>query len=289
MTTTETTTATVLGLGAMGSALAEALLAAGHPTTVWNRSPGKADPLVEQGAIRAATISEAVAASQLTIACVVDAAALHELLDEAGDTLSGRVLVNLTSGTPEHARELAARVQEYLDGGIMAVPPMIGGSDALVLYSGSGEAFAAHQPVLESLGAARYLGEDPGLAALYDFALLSGMYGMFAGALHAYALVGTEGVPATDFNALLMPWLDAMKGTLPHLAEQVDSGDYSSDSPLAMQAIGAAGLIEASRAQGITPDLLLPVKRLMDEAVAAGHGDSDIAALVGVMAEGAPR
>jgi 3-hydroxyisobutyrate dehydrogenase-like beta-hydroxyacid dehydrogenase len=289
MTTTETTTATVLGLGAMGSALAGALLAAGHPTTVWNRSPGKADPLVEEGAIRAATISEAVAASPLTIACVVDAAALHELLDEAGDVLSGRVLVNLTSGTPEHARELAARVEAYLDGGIMAVPPMIGGPDALVLYSGSGEAFATHQPVLESLGAARYLGEDPGLAALYDFALLSGMYGMFAGVLHAYALVGTEGVPATDFNALLMPWLDAMKGTLPHLAEQVDSGDYGSDSPLGMQAVGAASLIEASRAQGITPDLLLPVKRLMDEAVAAGHGDSDIAALVGVMAQGASR
>jgi len=289
MTNSETSTVTVLGLGAMGSALAGALIAAGHRTTIWNRSAAKADPLVEQGAVRASTVAEAVEASPLTIACVLDAAAVHELLDEAGDALSGRALVNLTSGTPEHARALADRVADYVDGGIMAVPPMIGGPEALVLYSGSGAAFAAHEPVLESLGAARYLGEDPGLAALYDFALLSGMYGMFGGALHAYALVGTERVPATDFNALLMPWLEAMKGTLPHVAEQVDSGDYRSDSPLGMQATGVASLIEASRAQGITPDLILPMKRLMDEAVAAGHGDSDIAALVGVMRERAAR
>jgi 3-hydroxyisobutyrate dehydrogenase-like beta-hydroxyacid dehydrogenase len=289
VTNSETSTATVLGLGAMGSALARALLTAGHPTTVWNRSADKAVPLVEQGAVRASTVAEAIEASPLTIVCLVDATAVHELLDEAGDALSGRVLVNLTSGTPEHARTLADRAVHYVDGGIMAVPPMIGGPDALVLYSGSGEAFAAHRPVLESLGAARYLGEDPGLAALYDFALLSGMYGMFAGALHAYALVGTEGVPATAFNELLVPWLDAMASTLPRVAEEVDSGDYGSDSPLAMQATGVASLIEASRAQGITPDLILPVKRLMDEAVAAGHGDSDVAALVRVMARGAPR
>lgn len=40
---------TVLGTGAMGAALAETLLGAGHPTTVWNRTPGRADPLAAKG------------------------------------------------------------------------------------------------------------------------------------------------------------------------------------------------------------------------------------------------
>lgn len=52
-TTTNRTPVTVLGLGAMGNALTTALLRAGHSATVWNRTAGKADRLVAQGATRA--------------------------------------------------------------------------------------------------------------------------------------------------------------------------------------------------------------------------------------------
>lgn len=53
---------TLLGLGAMGTALARAWLAAGHPLTVWNRSPERARPLAAEGASVAGTVAEAVAA-----------------------------------------------------------------------------------------------------------------------------------------------------------------------------------------------------------------------------------
>ncbi|MDV5142759.1 NAD(P)-binding domain-containing protein [Streptomyces sp. SBC-4] len=53
---------TVIGLGEMGFTLASAFLAGGHPTTVWNRTPERADALVAKGARRAATVREAVAA-----------------------------------------------------------------------------------------------------------------------------------------------------------------------------------------------------------------------------------
>src|SRR5207248_5420944 len=66
---------TVIGLGAMGGRIAEVLLAAGHRTTVWNRTPSRADPLVAQGAIRADDVAEAVAASPLVLVCVLDYAA----------------------------------------------------------------------------------------------------------------------------------------------------------------------------------------------------------------------
>ncbi|WP_179893518.1 NAD(P)-binding domain-containing protein, partial [Streptomyces sp. wa1002] len=41
---------TLLGLGAMGVALARTWLAAGHPLTVWNRSPGRSAELAAAGA-----------------------------------------------------------------------------------------------------------------------------------------------------------------------------------------------------------------------------------------------
>lgn len=63
------------------------------------------------------------------------------MLDPLAASLSGRALVNLTTTTPGQARELADwsrhRAIDYLDGGIMAVPEMIGGPGAAILYSGS--------------------------------------------------------------------------------------------------------------------------------------------------------
>ncbi len=70
MTANHRTPVTVVGLGPMGRALAEAFIEAGHPTTVWNRSPEKAAPLVAKGAAHAEAIGEAVAASPLTVACL---------------------------------------------------------------------------------------------------------------------------------------------------------------------------------------------------------------------------
>src|SRR5687768_7732016 len=111
---------TVLGLGPMGTALAEALLKQGHPLTVWNRTPRKADGLVDQGAVRAATVTEAVSASSTTIICLKDYPTMYAILEPARDGLRGRTLVNLNSGTPREAGEAldwaTGRGAAYLDG-----------------------------------------------------------------------------------------------------------------------------------------------------------------------------
>ncbi|MFF5773108.1 NAD(P)-binding domain-containing protein [Streptomyces californicus] len=88
---------TVVGLGPMGLALAEALLKQGHPLTVWNRTPQKADDLVTRGAQRPATVAEAVSASPVTIVCLNDYDTLYEVLAPAADALRGRALVNATA------------------------------------------------------------------------------------------------------------------------------------------------------------------------------------------------
>lgn len=56
----------------------------------------------------AATVAEAVAASPVAVVCVLDYAAMHDILDPQAGTLAGRTLVNLTNGTPEAAREAAS-------------------------------------------------------------------------------------------------------------------------------------------------------------------------------------
>jgi 3-hydroxyisobutyrate dehydrogenase-like beta-hydroxyacid dehydrogenase len=276
----------VIGLGAMGSALADAFLRKGHSVSVWNRTPGKAAALVANGAAEAATVADAMTESKTVVVCLLTYDTVHEVLAPAGGVLGGRALVNLTNGTPAQARKMAEWAAEcgaaYLDGGIMAVPPMIGGPEALILYSGLEKAFDENRALLESLGSARYFGTDAGLAALHDLALLTGMYGLFSGAIHATALIGTERIPAREFMPLLIGWLNAMMGALPGLAEQVDTRDYTGNvvSNLAMQASGYPNLVEASRNQGLSTELVEPMGDLMRKAVAAGYGNADLASLV---------
>ncbi len=271
----------VLGLGRMGTALAGALLGAGHEVTVWNRSPLKAGPLVDRGARFAATPAEAVAASDIVVTCLSTYDTQQSVLDTAGKPA---VLINLTSGTPEQARATAKWAAgqgiTYVDGVLMAVPKIIGTPAARVLHSGA----AGHSELLEVFGAATYLGEDAGLAALYDLALLGIMWSAMSGFLHGLALVGTEGVPPEKFTPMAVSWLSAMAASFPRLAEQAGSGDYETDvSSLDINAEGLRLLTETSRAQGIGTAVPAPLQELFEHAVAEGHGAHSIASIVEVI------
>ncbi|MEE6271219.1 NAD(P)-binding domain-containing protein [Streptomyces diastatochromogenes] len=286
----------VLGLGDMGRALASALLAAGHRVTVWNRTAHKADALVAAGARRAASPAAAIAASEVVIVCILDYADVAPLLadDGAGAALAGRVVVNVTNGSPAEARLLAERVAglgaEYLDGGVMAVPEIIGLPQAFVLYSGAEAAFEAHRGVLDAMARSVYLGPDPGAAPLHDLALLSGMYGMFGGFLHAAALVRSAGGNVDAFTReLLVPWLRAMaESQLPAMAAQVAAGEYgATGSHLAMQ-VAHDAIGDVSRAQGVSTELFGPLWELMKRRVADGHGHESLGGVVELLHSGAP-
>ncbi|MER6998738.1 NAD(P)-binding domain-containing protein [Streptomyces sp. NPDC000410] len=270
------TAVTVIGLGEMGRALAGALVTAGHPTTVWNRSAAKADELVARGALRAATVEEAVLASPLTLVCLLDYGASDAVLRPAAGSLRGRTLVNLTNGTPAQAREAEAwatgQGASYLDGGIMAVPSTVATSQAFVLYSGQKRHFDAHEETLKALGTPKYLGADAGIAALYDLALLSAMSVMFDGFFHSVAMATShhEG-SAAGFTELLVPWLTNMAQVMPAFAADVDSDA----EPVLVQGLdvvlaGVRNMAQASRDAGVRADYFEQSAATLEKRLAEG-------------------
>ncbi|MFB4194053.1 NAD(P)-dependent oxidoreductase [Streptomyces carpaticus] len=276
-------TVTVLGLGGMGSALARAFLAAGHTVTVWNRTPARAEPLAERGAVAAATVEEAVTASELIVVCVVDYPASDAFLHPVADALRGRTLVNLTSDTPERAAAAAAWAAghgiAYLDGAIMVPIPVIGGPGGFVIYSGSPQAYETHAPTLAALGGkGRYLGEDPAGAALYDLAMLGFFYSSMAGLMYAFALAGTNGDRAVDFVPYAAEMVHIMPDLIAGAAEEIDARHYPGDlGDLAMESVGIGHIVEAGRARGLDTGVLDAVKALTDRAVTEGHGGDGFA------------
>jgi 3-hydroxyisobutyrate dehydrogenase-like beta-hydroxyacid dehydrogenase len=287
--TVEKTPVTLLGLGAMGTALARTWLHAGHPLTVWNRTPARAEALRPEGARVADSAAEAVAANTLVVVCLLDDASVDETL--AGTDLTGKDLVNLTTSTPDQARARARWARErgarYLDGGIMAVPPMIGVPQAggYVFYSGSRELFQQHQETLAVPVGTTYVGQDAGFAALHDVALLSAMYGMFAGAAHAFALIRKENIDPTSLAPLLADWLIAMAPSVHRTAAQLKSGDYTTDvvSNLAMQVAGTPTLLSTAEQQGVSPQLISPYFELMRRRLAEGSGKEDLTGVIDLL------
>ncbi|MFF5967174.1 NAD(P)-dependent oxidoreductase [Streptomyces collinus] len=279
------TPVTVIGLGLMGQALAGAFLRTGHPTTVWNRTAGKADGLVAKGARAAATVGDAIAAGSLTVICVTDYRAVHETLGAADVELGGTTLINLTSGDSGEARETArwaeARGARYLDGAAMAVPSAIGTPDAVILQSGARSDFDAHEPALSALGTVTYLGADHGLASLYDAAGLVMMWSVLNAWLQGTALLRTAGVNAGTYAPFAQRIAAGVADWLPGYAEQIDRGSFPAEvSALETDARAMAHLIEESEAAGINAELPRLLKAMADRAVAAGHGKEQYPVLI---------
>ncbi|WP_328778246.1 NAD(P)-binding domain-containing protein [Streptomyces canus] len=279
------TPVTVIGLGLMGQALASAFLKAGHPTTVWNRTTSKADQLVAQGARLAPTVGDALKAGSLTIVCVTDYQAMHELFGASDVELHGTMLINLTSGDSTQAREAAQWAEQrgahYLDGAIMAIPPTIGSAEAVILHSGPQPDFEAHKSTLDALGTVTYLGADHGLASLYDVAGLAMMWSVLNAWLQGTALLRTAGVDAATYAPFAQQIATGVAEWLPAYAKQIDSGSFPAEvSALETDARAMTHLIEESEAVGVNAELPKLIKAMADRAIAAGHGGEQYPVLI---------
>jgi 3-hydroxyisobutyrate dehydrogenase-like beta-hydroxyacid dehydrogenase len=164
----------------------------------------------------------------------------------------------------------------------MAIPTMIGAPETLLFYSGDPAVFEAHGATLAQLGGrTTYLGADAGLAALYDMAILSMMYAVFGGFLHALALVGTAQISGAAFMPYATRSLNDIVSWLPDTAREVDAAEYGTEiSTLDVNRAGIGLIVETSERLGISADVLRPMQALIERRVAEGYGKDGLASLI---------
>ena len=274
----------VIGLGPMGQAMTRTLLAAGHPVTVWNRTAGRADGVVRDGATLAATPGEAVEASDLVILSLTDYQAMYDVLDSATASLAGRTLVNMSSDTPDRTREAATWAAghgaTFLTGGVMVPAPMVGTEAARVYYSGSDEVMEKHLATLTLLGTPEHLGEDPGLAQLMYQAQLTVFLTSLSGLMQATAMLGAAGRQARQALPELLRTVESI-GDMVRAGEEdpgvaLDAGEHPGDlSTVTMMGATADHIVETSTLLGL--DLALPqaVRAHYLQAIKDGHGSDN--------------
>lgn len=210
---------------------------------------------------------------------------MRELFDASEAELAGTTLLNLTSGDSTQARETARWAEQhgarYLDGAIMAVPPVVGTADATILLSGPHSDFGTHRTTVEALGTVTHLGEDHGLAALYDVAGLAMMWSVLNAWLQGTAMLRTAGVDAATYAQFARRMAVGVADWLLGYAEQIDRGSFPAEvAALETDARAMAHLIEESEALGVNAELPKLFKAMADRAIAAGHGGEQYPVLI---------
>lgn len=283
----------VIGLGSMGTALARALLRNGSRVTVWNRTDAKAEPLVAEGAAVAPTALAAVQASAVVIVCVTDYQATYRVLEakEVTSALAGKVLVQLSTGTPDEARDAEAwakqRGVDYLDGAILATPTQVATPECTILAAGSETAFGKSKTLLERMaGTVTYLGPRVGAASALDLAFLSYLFAALAGFYHGARLCEVEGLPVADFGAMAASVAPAIGQMVKHDSDTIQAGNYENpEATIALCANAAELLLRQAREARMNTELPAFLLGLFKKGMAAGHGNESTAALIKVLRE----
>jgi 3-hydroxyisobutyrate dehydrogenase-like beta-hydroxyacid dehydrogenase len=149
-----------VGLGVMGGEMVARLLAKGHTVTGYNRTRSKADWLVEKGMKWADSPRAVCAAADVTLTMVTNNAALEAITDGPDGILAaigkGKILVDMSTVSPDVSRAVAAKVREK--GADMLDAPVSGSVITLqqgklaVMVGGRRETFDKVKPLLEDIG-----------------------------------------------------------------------------------------------------------------------------------------
>jgi len=281
-----------IGLGAMGSAMASNLVAAGHSVTVWNRSEAATQPLASLGA-KVAKTADRAAQGEVLCSMLANDQAVHAVILDSGllDAMDpGTVHVNHATISVALTQELAAahaeRGLEYVAAPVFGRPDMAAAAKLNILMAGKPSAIDKARPLLEVMGSKLWpMGESPERASV---AKIAGNF-MLASAIEsmaeATALTRAHGVSAADFLEVMTSTLfaaPAYQGYGKLIAEQrFKPAGFA--LPLGFKDVGLAqAAAEAARVPlpfaGVLRDSLL-------EALAAGDEELDWSALSLVAAQ----
>ncbi len=277
----------LIGLGLMGSGMARRLLDAGFPLTVYNRNRERASTFAASGAHVAASPRAAAARADIVLCMVSDDAASRAVwLGEHGalaGAARGSVLVEsstLTVGwTLELAREAAARGSELLDAPVTGSKTHAASGELCFLVGGSAAALETARPALMAMSRAIVHVGATGRGALLKL-INNFMCGVQAASLaEALALIETSGLDRAKALEVLTtgapgsPLVKALSG-------RMTARDYTPNFQLRLMAKDLTYALGEGRRHGLSLSTVASALEVVNQAIAAGHGEEDFSALV---------
>ena len=278
-----------IGLGNLGTPIAENLLMQYQPLYVYNRTAAKAQPLVEKGAVICSSVKELAALCDVVFTLVADDAALTHITEGpdgiAANLRPGGVHISMSTILPATSTALAATHRQYqnhyVTSPVMGRPEVARARKLNLLVSGDETVITSVKPLLQDAGAINVweFGPDPGAANVAklcsNYHILSGVTAMAEG-IHLAKQSGIQAeqwmqmLTQTIFNA---PYYHIYSSAL--LKEAYVPPGFS----LAMALKDANLVLQQAQTAGVPMAVGQKTQELLQRGVANGLGDQDVVAV----------
>jgi 3-hydroxyisobutyrate dehydrogenase-like beta-hydroxyacid dehydrogenase len=272
----------LLGTGLLGSGFAEGLLArGGTELTVWNRTRSKADALAAHGARVADTPARAVDGAERVHLILLDDATVDETIRAFQSALPPDAIIvdhttNLPRLTAQRAEALAREGVRYLHAPVFMSPQAARSAQGTMMVAGPSHLFQTVQsdlaPMTRDLW---YVGERPDLAAAYKLFGNAMILTVSAGMADVFHMADALGVARRDALKLFDKF--KVEPTVQLRGTRVVEENYVATFTLETARKDARLMLES--ADGQPMPVLRAVASRMDEVIAKGLGDLDLAAL----------
>lgn len=274
----------LLGTGIMGAAMARNLLGAGLEVRAWNRSMEKAEPLAEDGATVFEDPAEAARGADFLLTMLPDADVVGAIVGDGvlGALADGAVWLQMSTvgeeGNGRLARLAAGSGVAYVDAPVLGTKAPAEQGELIVLASGPEEAREKCEPVFGAVGGKTVWLGGAGEGSRLKLVLNNWIVGLLGVLAETISFARATGVDPRKFletiegGPLGLPYAQ-MKGAM-----MIDEEFPTSFS--AKLARKDAGLVlDAAEENGLEMSVARAVAARFDEAIEAGRGEEDLAAV----------
>jgi 3-hydroxyisobutyrate dehydrogenase len=280
----EGTKVAVLGTGIMGAAMARNLLAEGMEVRAWNRSREKAEPLEEDGAEVADSPADAARGADFLLTMLADADVVEEAI--AGDVLPALaedgVWLQMSTVGEDGSNRLAETANEhgvdFVDAPVLGTRQPAEQGQLMVLASGPEEIRERSQRIFDAVGSKTVWLGEAGAGSRLKLVVNNWIVGLLGVLAETVALANSTGVDPARFletiegGPLGLPYAQ-LKGNM--MIEEDFPTSFS--ARLARKDTGL--VLDTAEAQDLEMPIARAVAARFDEAIQAGHGEQDMAAI----------
>lgn len=280
----------LMGLGTMGKGMANSLLKAGFPLTVYNRTLMKARPFAALGARIASSPAEAAAGASVIIAMVSDDSASRETWLGSRGALNAAsksaILIESSTVTPGWIAELAqhssARELDLLDAPVTGSKLQAEQGQLTFLVGGPEQALAKASPALRAMSK-----EIVHLGPVTSGARMKLVNNFLCGVqtaslAEAMAWIERSGLDREKALNVLNNGAPASP-LLRTISARMVNRDYTVNFLLTLMAKDLRYAIAEASKSGVTLEFALTATGLYQRALQHGHGDEDMSSIVEVL------
>ncbi|NWG93007.1 MAG: NAD(P)-dependent oxidoreductase [Parvularculaceae bacterium] len=281
-------TVAILGLGAMGAAMAARWRSKGVPLVAYNRNRARAAPLEAAGVRVFPTAREAAAAADIVVSMVADDDASRQIWQGADGGLEGvrqgAIVIDASTVSPVWARELAARAAirgaAALDAPVGGGPAAAAAGELAIFVGGEASTLESAREALAIIGSRIEHMGAAGSGAAWKLINYMMAGAQLAGLAEALTLAAKAGIDPARAGALIAKSVVASPAIVGKLPRMVERRFAAPDAALRLVAKDQRYALDLARALGADLEILPVVAAIYARAEREGLGDLDLAAVL---------